>query len=118
MPNQLDGKRVAILVENGFEQVELTEPKQALEEAGARTAIVSPQQSTVRGWDHTKWGDDFRVDVQLQGARPDDFDAPAFDLDPPRDLPPRPFDPRPLCAAVARLTILLKLLGSPPTVCS
>ncbi len=75
MANQLDGKRVAILVDNGFEQVELSEPKRALEEAGAQTAIVSPQQGMVKGWNHTEWGDQFRVDVQLQNARQDDFDA-------------------------------------------
>src|SRR5262245_33501542 len=72
---ELQGKKVAILVDNGFEQVELTGPKQALEAAGARTEIVSPQATTVRGWDDTDWGSEFAVDVPLERARSEDFDA-------------------------------------------
>ena len=75
MQNDLSGKKVAILVENGFEQVELTEPKRALEEAGAEALIVSPQKDKVRGWKFTEWGDSLKVDVQLEDANPDDFDA-------------------------------------------
>ncbi len=71
----LSGKKVAILVADGFEQVELTEPKQALERAGAQTKIVSPAQGKVKGWQHTEWGDQFSVDVQLAQARADDYDA-------------------------------------------
>jgi len=68
-------KKVAILVENGFEQVELAEPKQALEAAGATTEIVSPQQGTVLGWQSTNWGDKFPVDVPLDRASAGDYDA-------------------------------------------
>lgn len=75
MTNELTGKRVAILVENGFEQVELTKPRQALEEAGAQTHIVSPAGNRVKGWDHTKWGDEFDVDVSLNEAQAADYDA-------------------------------------------
>ena len=75
MANKLEGKRVAILVANGFEQVEMTEPKKALDQAGAQTAIVSPEQGKVKGWQHTEWGDQFPVDVPLSSARPDDYDA-------------------------------------------
>lgn len=75
MANQLNGKRVAILVEKGFEQVELTEPKSALEFAGATTQIVSPQDGTVKGWNHTDWGDEFPVDLPLGEANAEDFDA-------------------------------------------
>jgi protease I len=75
MKQQLDGKRVAILVADGFEQVELTEPKQALELAGATTQIVSPAKEKVKGWNHTEWGNQFPVDLPLEQARPDDFDA-------------------------------------------
>ncbi len=71
----LAGKRVAILVENGFEQVELTKPKKALEEAGAETLIVSPQATEVKGWNSTDWGDTLAVDVPLAEADPDYFDA-------------------------------------------
>jgi len=75
MANELTGMRVAILVENGFEQVELTEPRQALDRAGAQTAIVSPVRGQVRGWQFTQWGDSFGVDVALADARPENFDA-------------------------------------------
>jgi protease I len=75
MSKELNGKRVAILVADGFEQVELTEPRAALEKAGAATAIVSPNEDEVKGWQHTEWGDMFQVDVQLDDAKPQDFDA-------------------------------------------
>ena len=71
----LQGMKVAILVTDGFEQVELTEPRKALDQAGAATQIVSPKDDGVRGWKFTDWGDEFKVDVPLDQARPDDFDA-------------------------------------------
>ena len=75
-PNgNLAGKKVAILVADGFEQVEMTEPRKALEEAGAQTDLVSPAKGKVKGWQHTKWGDEFAVDVPLDQANADDFDA-------------------------------------------
>ena len=52
MERRLDGKKIAILVADGFEQVELTEPKAALEAAGATTEIVSPAKNEVQGWNH------------------------------------------------------------------
>jgi protease I len=72
---ELDGKKVAIVVANGFEQVELTEPRKALEEAGAKTEIVSPAQGKVKGWNHTEWGDEFPVDVPVEQARAENYDA-------------------------------------------
>ena len=75
MTDTLSGKEVAILVANGFEQVELTSPKEALEKAGAKVTIVSPEQHTVKGWDYTNWGDDFKVDLPLDRAKAEDFDA-------------------------------------------
>jgi protease I len=71
----LRGLRVAILVENGFEQVELTEPRAALERAGAIASIVSPEKREVRGWNHDQKGEAFRVDVTIADAKPLDFDA-------------------------------------------
>ena len=53
----LTGKKVAILVAEGFEQVEMTEPRRALEEAGAETYLISPSGPKVRAWQHTEWGD-------------------------------------------------------------
>jgi protease I len=75
MAERLDGCRVAILVTDGFEEVELTRPRQALDDAGAETSIVSPKDDTVRSWRFTDWGDNFPVDVRLSDAQPDDFDA-------------------------------------------
>ena len=75
MAQDLSGKKVAILVTDGFEQVELTEPKQALERAGATTHIVSPKPDDVRGWKFTDWGDSFRVDVPLEKADAGGYDA-------------------------------------------
>jgi len=72
---QLHGKRVAILITDGFEQVEMTEPRHALDQAGAQTQIVSPAQGQVKGWNHTEWGDQFPVDLALDSANPNDFDA-------------------------------------------
>jgi protease I len=71
----LGGKSVAILVTDGFEQVELTEPRKALEDAGAKTKIVSPKPDEVKGWKETEWGDPFDVDVPLGQAEADDYDA-------------------------------------------
>ena len=73
--NKLAGKKVAILVADGFEQVEMTEPKRALEEAGARTSIVSPAQGEVQGWKHFDKADRFPVDLALSEARAESFDA-------------------------------------------
>jgi protease I len=72
---QLSGKKVAILVEDGFEQVEMTSPKEALEAAGAKTYIVSPTADKVKGWEHTKWGQEFPVDVVIEQANAANYDA-------------------------------------------
>ncbi len=75
MAGKLQGKKVAILVANGFEQVELTEPKKALDQEGAQTQIISPEKSQVKGWNHTEWGDTFTVDQQLDSAKAESYDA-------------------------------------------
>jgi protease I len=71
----LNQKKVAILVAEGFEQAEMTEPRKALEEAGAKTEIVSPAKGEVQGWNHFDKANRFRVDVPLDAARADDYDA-------------------------------------------
>ena len=73
--HQLDGRKVAILVADGFEQEEMTEPRRALDAAGAATCLVSPNKGEVRGWKHTEWGDRFSVDLALSDADVEDFDA-------------------------------------------
>ncbi len=71
----LSGKRVAILATDGVEQVELTEPRKALDSAGANTKVVSPKPGSIKGWNHTNWGDPIKVDITLENTSPDDYDA-------------------------------------------
>lgn len=75
MTNNLQGKKVAILVAAGFEQSELLKPRQALDEAGAQTHVVSPADGKVKGWNHKEWGTDVPVDVELKSADPSRYDA-------------------------------------------
>src|SRR4051794_5977644 len=75
MATALEGKRIAILVEDGFEESELTKPKEALEKAGAETHVVSPAGSTVKAWKHTDWSIKVPVDVSLDDADPDEYDG-------------------------------------------
>lgn len=72
---KLKGKTVAILTENGFEEVELTSPKAALEEAGAVVHIISPQTQKVKGWKHDHWSIELPVDKNISDARASDYDA-------------------------------------------
>jgi len=71
----LTGKKVAILSENGFEEVELTVPKKALEEAGAKVDIVSPQKEKIKAWREKDWSIELPVDVTLSNAKAEDYDA-------------------------------------------
>ena len=75
MTQLLQGKRVAILVTDGFEQVELTGPRDALREAGAEVAIVSAKSGKVTGWNHTTVADDFEVDSTFDRTRIEDYHA-------------------------------------------
>jgi protease I len=75
MANELSNKRVAALVEHGFEQSELFEPKKALEAAGAKVDVVSPQAGAVRGWTHKTWGEEIKVDRGLDTVKSDEYDA-------------------------------------------
>jgi len=72
---KLQGLRVAILAAEGFEQAELLEPRKALDQAGARTSVVSPAKGEVQGWKHFDKGEKVRVDVPLEQADSEDFDA-------------------------------------------
>jgi protease I len=74
MAHEVTGKKVAILTEHGFEEVELTSPKSALEAAGAVVHIVSPQPQTVKAWDSDHWSIELPVDVPLEKANPEDYD--------------------------------------------
>ena len=73
--NQLDGFGVAVLVADDFEQIEMTEPRAALNQAGARTTLVSPVEGQVHGMQHDQRRDSFPVELSLDQANPRDFDA-------------------------------------------
>lgn len=73
--SKLSGKVVAIITENGFEEVELTEPKKALEEQGATVHIVSPQKDQVVSWDKKNWGKEFKVDKHIDNVSAGDYHA-------------------------------------------
>ncbi len=75
MQKDLTNTKVAILVAEGFEQEELTSPREALDNAGAKTLIVSPEEGEVEGWNHYDKGNMFTVDVPLAEANAEDFDA-------------------------------------------
>jgi len=74
MSNSLQGKKVAILATDGFEQVELTDPKKNLEEAGAKTEVISIKSGEIMGWDKTDWGKSVKVDKTLDQAKATDYD--------------------------------------------
>ena len=75
MPTPLTDTAIAILATDGFEQVELTKPKAALEEAGATVHVVSPESGSIKGWDQDHWGDSVDVDKTLSEADPARYDA-------------------------------------------
>jgi len=72
---RLQGIRVAILATDGFEYVELAEPRKALEDAGANTAIISLQSEKIQGWNHDKPGDSIHVSATIENVQAADFDA-------------------------------------------
>jgi protease I len=75
MSDSLKNKRVAILATDGVEQVELLEPRKALQDAGAKTDVISPKSGQINGWNHTDWGQKIPVDVELKSADPNQYDA-------------------------------------------
>lgn len=75
MADKLAGKKVAILAADGFEEVELTKPRKALEEAGAKTSVVSIKSGKIQGMNHADKGESVAVDVTLEEAKPQEFDA-------------------------------------------
>jgi protease I len=75
MQHKLEGTRVAIIVSDDFEQAEFTEPKKALEQAGATVTVISPKAGQVTGMNHDTKADSFPVDMTLDQANPNDFDG-------------------------------------------
>lgn len=74
MADNLKEKKVAILTENGFEEIELTSPMNALEKAGVTVHVISPQRDKVKGWDHDHWGIEVPVDKHISECSPEDYD--------------------------------------------
>src|SRR3954466_5926102 len=75
MSGKLDGKKIAILATDGVEQVELVEPRKALEEAGAQTDLVSLESGEIHGFDHLDHADRLTVDKALDDVSADDYDG-------------------------------------------
>ena len=75
MVHNLSKVKVAIIIAHGFEQDEMTEPRKALEAAGATVHILSPEKDIVRGWKNNAWADEFEVTVSMDKARAQDYDA-------------------------------------------
>ncbi len=75
MGGQLQGRKVAILATDGVEQVELTEPRKALEQAGALVHLVAPKAGTIQGMNHHDKGDQLEVDRELSQVSARDYDA-------------------------------------------
>ena len=72
---QLTGKRVALITENGFEEIELTSPKKAMEDAGMHVDIISTEQNDkVKAWNHDRWSIELPVDVKIENANVEDYD--------------------------------------------
>lgn len=74
MPN-LTGKKIAILATHGFEESELLQPQAALQAAGADTKVISLEMGTIKGWNDKNWGQEVPVDLTIDKAKPDEFDA-------------------------------------------
>jgi protease I len=75
MSGELNGKKIAILATDGFEQVELTEPRKNLEAAGAKTEVLSVKEGEIKGWNFTDWGENVKVDKLVSQAKVSDYDA-------------------------------------------
>lgn len=71
----LDGKQIAILLTDGFEESEMTKPVEALQKAGAKTFLITPKGTKVRSWQHDRWGKYFKVNLHLKNANPKEFDG-------------------------------------------
>jgi len=75
MAGELQGKRVAFLLTDGVEQIEYTEPRKAVEAAGAGAQLISLKPGTIQGFNHLDKGDTFKVDLTVKDADPNDYDG-------------------------------------------
>lgn len=75
MEKQLKNKKVAVVVANGFEEIELTQPVDVLKREGAQVEIISPEKEKVRAWSEKEWGKEYKVDKQIDAVNAQDYDA-------------------------------------------
>jgi len=75
MVSNLNGKKIAILATDGFEQAELLEPRKALDASGAKTEVIAPRDGNIRAWNVKDWGESVKVDKTLENANPNEYDA-------------------------------------------
>ncbi len=75
MAKKLEGKKIAVLVAAGFEQSEFEEPIKAIKKDGGEAVVVSLKREKLKAWSGSDWGDSFEVDLAIDKARPEDFDA-------------------------------------------
>ena len=75
MDNELAKKYIAVLMSDGFEQIEFTDPYRELRSAGAKVTIISPKGGAIKAWQRDNWGESFESDIELGAANPDDYDA-------------------------------------------
>ncbi|MFZ2314432.1 MAG: type 1 glutamine amidotransferase domain-containing protein [Gammaproteobacteria bacterium] len=75
MKNLLQGRRIAILVADGFEESEMTSPREVLSKAGAEVVLITPDAEKVRSWQHGRWGKYFKVNGSLKDFSPKEFDG-------------------------------------------
>src|ERR1700753_1017071 len=75
METKIKDKKVAIVVADGFEQEEFTNPLEALRNAGAQVDVISLQAGKVKAWSHTDWGQSFDVDKTIEEVRAEEYDA-------------------------------------------
>lgn len=78
MKGKLHNMKVAVLLCDGFEEVEMTKPREALKQAGAVVHLISPNASKVKAWNHDRWTKNYKVDVKLEKAKPENYDAVLF----------------------------------------
>jgi protease I len=71
----INGKRIAILATNGFEESELFEPKRAFEESGAKVFVIAPDKGKITAWNHGNWSKEVKVDKTVVDANQSDYDA-------------------------------------------
>jgi len=75
MTKTLQGIKIAMLACDGFEESEMVEPRKALQKAGAMVELIAPEKNHIKGWKHDRWTKEYKVNVKLENAKPQQYDA-------------------------------------------